>query len=45
MLGLPGRGDDDVRACASKRLAELIKKGAMSSDLASEVAKGERARA
>ena len=40
-----GRGDDDVRACASKRLAELIKKGAMSSDLASEVAKGERARA
>ena len=43
--GLPGRGDDDVRACASKRLAELIRKGTMSPELASEIANGERARA
>lgn len=43
--GSPCRGDDDVRACASKRLAELIRKGTMSPDLASEIAKGERARA
>ena len=40
-----GRGDADVRACASKRLAEMVKKGAMSSDLASEIANGEPARA
>ena len=40
-----GRGDADVRACASKRLAEMVKKGAISPDLASEIANGERARA
>ena len=40
-----GRGDADVRACASKRLAKMVKRGAMSSDLASEIANGEPARA
>ena len=40
-----GRGDADVRACASKRLAEMVKRGALSSDLAIEIANGERARA